>query len=64
MIDELQNSNLIYEALNNSDGTSPHSMDRKEDIIGLNRNNSHWMPGLVLLLNTVNPEECDIIAAI
>ena len=39
-------------------------MDRKEDIIGLDWNNSHWMSGLVLLLNTVNPEECNIIAAI
>ena len=39
-------------------------MDGEEDIIGLDWDNTLGVFIFVLLLNTVNPEECDVVAAI
>ena len=57
-------TNLIDEALKDCDGTSEDCMNRKEDIVGLDRNDSHGILGLVLVLDALDPEQSHIVASI
>ena len=55
---------LIDEALEDGDGTSKDCMKREEDIIGLDRNDSHGILVLVLFLDAVYPEQSHIVTSI
>ena len=57
-------TNLIHEALDDGDSAGKHSVEREEDIIGLDRDHSHGIPVSVLILNTADPEESNIVAAV
>ena len=79
MFSSVYHIHLIDAALHNSDCTGKHCVNGKEDVIGFHWNNALGVFILVFFLknvmkniktraykylNTVNPEECDVVAAV